>query len=155
VIGDEEGTAFDGGRGRVLEEAYRDHEKSGTTMIPVMNEYGDQQKIDENGNPMWVVYKPNPHNVKLSQLLVTINDPNSPDNVDLADQFPREYNGEEALKTLFDRINSYEDHYGSFVTTLGTLSEYETLDRLDNEIGNEAPTILGLALSNKEKIDSI
>jgi hypothetical protein len=45
VIGEIEGTAFDGGRGKVLEDAFEDHRKSGTTSIPVLNEAG-LQRID-------------------------------------------------------------------------------------------------------------
>jgi hypothetical protein len=43
VIGDVEGTAFEGSRGKALEEGFDDHVKSGTTTIPVLNEAGFQR----------------------------------------------------------------------------------------------------------------
>jgi hypothetical protein len=67
------------------------------------------QQVDANGNPIWVVYKPNPHNVTAEQLPVTVNDPNDPTNIDLEEPYIRQYNVDSAIKELFNRINASED----------------------------------------------
>lgn len=155
VIGETEGTAFDGARGKAVEDAFDDHQKSGTTSIPVINEDTGLQKVDENGNPMWVIYKPNPHHVTPDQLPVTVNDPNSPDNVNLEDDFYREINIDVAVKELYRRLNEGEDKQGSVINILGTAQDFADLDALDDIEGNDAPTLIRTALQNKEKIDSI
>jgi hypothetical protein len=109
VIGETEGTAFDGGRGKAVEDSLADHLKSGTTTIPVLDGNTGLQKVDANGNPIWVVYKPNPHNVTAEQLPVTVNDPNDPTNVDMEEPYIRQYNVDSAIKELFNRINTSED----------------------------------------------
>lgn len=154
VIGEIEGTAFDGGRGKELEDAFTDHEKSGTTSIPVLDEYGIQKR-DSEGNPMWVTYKPNPHNVTAAQLDVTVNDPNNIENTELKDEFAVEYTVEGAIKQLFDRLNEAEDKQGSTFNVLGTPEDFEALDNLDGIEGNDAPTLISLALSNKQRLDDI
>lgn len=155
VIGEVEGTAFDGGRGKELEDNFNDHIKSGTTTIPVINEETGRQKVDENGNPIWVTYKPNPHNVTAEQLTVTVNDPNDPSNTSLEDIYTRAYNVDSAIKELFNRINVSEDQQGSMINILGTPEDIERLDELDEIEGNGSPTLIGTVLSNKAKIDSI
>jgi hypothetical protein len=154
VIGEVEGTAFDGGRGKALEEAFEDHQKSGTTTIPVLNEAGFQ-KVDADGNPMWVTYKPNPHNVTSEQINVVVNDPNSIDNVDLKDEFPVEYTLGGATKELFNRVNDFEDKLGSAIGLFGNTEDLNRLDELDGELDNNAPTLVSLAISNKTRLDNI
>ena len=154
VIGEVEGTAFDGGRGKALEDAFDDHKKSGTTTIPVIDENTGIQKVDEDGNPMWVVYKPNPHNVTAKQLPVTVNDPNNEDNVSMEDTYIIEHTVDSAIKELFDRINSDEDKSDSISVIVGSTEDIAALDALDDIEGNDAPTLIGLALQNKERLDS-
>jgi hypothetical protein len=154
VIGEIEGTAFDGGRGKALENAFDDHQKSGTTTIPVLNEAGFQ-KVDADGNPMWVTYKPNPHNVTAEQISVTVNDPNSVDNIELKDEFPVEYTLGGATKELFNRVNDFEDKIGSAFGALGSPEDLNNLDELDEELDNNAPTIISLAINNKTRLDNI
>ena len=154
VIGEVEGTAFDGGRGKALEDAFDDHKKSGTTTIPVIDENTGIQKVDEDGNPMWVVYKPNPHNVTAKQLPVTVNDPNNEDNVSMEDTYIIEHTVDSAIKELFDRINSDEDKSDSISVIVGSAEDIAALDALDDIEGNDAPTLIGLALQNKERLDS-
>jgi hypothetical protein len=55
VIGEAEGTAYDGAKGKQLREDFDDHAASGTTQIPVED--------PETGEIKYVTYKPNPHNV--------------------------------------------------------------------------------------------
>lgn len=126
VIGEVEGTAFDGARGVALEEGLQDHLNSGTTTIPDLDGSGNQ-KIDENGNLLWKIYKPNPHNVQASQLLVTVNDPNDINNTELEDPYYREYTVESALIELFDRINVEEDKTSSISSLIGSPQEIEEL----------------------------
>ena len=155
VIGETEGTAFDGGRGKAVEDSLTDHLKSGTTTIPVLDENTGLQKVDANGNPIWVVYKPNPHNVTAEQLPVTVNDPNDPTNVDMEEPYIRQYNVDSAIKELFNRINTSEDQQGSVINVIGTTEDLEKLDNLDGIEGNDSPTLTALALSNKERLDDI
>jgi len=154
VIGEVDGTAFDGGRGKALEDAFEDHRKSGISTVPVLDDHG-VQKVDSQGNPMWVVYKPNPHNVQANQLPVVVNDPNSPDNTNLDEIYPVEYNVESATKELFNRLNKFEDAQTSVLAILGTATELAQLDNLDSIEGNDSPTVVGTVLSNKDKIDAI
>ena len=154
VIGEIEGTAFDGGRGKALETAFNDHQKSGTTTVPVLNEAGFQ-KVDADGNPMWVTYKPNPHNVTAEQINVTVNDPNSVDNTELKDEFPVEYTLGGATKELFNRVNNFEDRLGSTFGMLGSPEDLNNLDELDGELDNNAPTLISLAINNKTRLDNI
>lgn len=154
VIGETEGTAFDGARGKAVEDSLEDHINSGTTTIPVINETTGLQKVDEDGNPIWVTYKPNPHNVKAEQLPVVVNDPNDPNNIELDDVYTREYNVDSAIKELFNRINSDEDASNSISAIVGTAEDIAALDELDDIEGNDAPTLIGLALQNKERLDS-
>jgi hypothetical protein len=146
VIGDTEGTAFDGARGKAVEDAFDDHQKSGTTSIPVINEATGLQKVDENGNPMWVIYKPNPHNVTPDQLPVTVNDPNSPDNVNLENEFYRAINIDVAVKELYRRLNEGEDKQGSILNILGTPQDFAALDAIDEIEGNDIPTLTAIVL---------
>ena len=154
VIGEIEGTAFDGGRGRILEESFVDHKNSGTTSIPVLDEYGIQKR-DSEGNLMWVTYKPNPHNVTSEQINVIVNDPNDPENVNLNEEYPVEYTIGGAIKEIFNRINISEDKQGSVFNILGNPEDYSKLDALDDIEGNDAPTLISLALNNKERLDDI
>lgn len=154
VIGETEGTAFDGARGKAVEDSLSDHKKSGTTVIPVLDELTGLQKVDEDGNPIWVVYKPNPHNVTAEQLPVVVNDPNDPNNTDMDDPYIREYNVDSAIKELFNRINEDEDKSGTIAAIIGTAEDIKKLDDLDDIEGNDAPTLISLALENKERLDS-
>lgn len=155
IIGEIEGTAFDAARGIALEEGLADHIKSGITSIPVRDEHTGDQLQDENGNYKWVTYKPNPHNVQAWQLPVTVNDPNDPDNEDLTNTFYKEYNVDSAIKQLFSRINSNEDRDGTLFRVIGTAEDFEKLDQLDDELENESPTLISLALENKDRLDNI
>lgn len=154
VIGETEGTAFDGARGKAIEDTLDDHVKSGTTVIPVISETTGLQKVDEDGNPMWVTYKPNPHNVTAEQLPVVVNDPNDPDNIDMEETYIRGYNVDSAIKELFSRINNSEDKSNVVSSIIGTAEDIAKLDSLDEIEGNDAPTLIDLMLSNKEKLDS-
>lgn len=155
VIGEVEGTAFDGGRGKAVEDSLSDHLKSGTTTIPVLDENTGLQKVDADGNPIWVTYKPNPHNVTAEQLPVTVNDPNDPTNVDMEEPYIKQYNVDSAIKELFNRINTTEDQQGSVINIIGTTEDLEKLDNLDEIEGNDSPTLTALVLSNKERLDDI
>ena len=146
TIGEVEGTAYDGGKGKQLRDDFDDHKNSGTTQIPIDN--GD-------GTTTWVTYKPNPHNVTAQQLDVIVNDPNDDRNIDLEDQYIVEYNVDSAIKELFDRINSSEDSQSSVFSILGNPEDYQALDQLDNIEGNDAPTLISLTLNNKERLDNI
>lgn len=154
VIGEVEGTAFDGGRGKTLEDSFADHQKSGTTTIPVIDETTGLQKTDSDGNPMWVVYKPNPHNVTAGQISVTVNDPNNADNTTMEDPYIVEHTLDSAVKELFNRLNSVEDSSNTVSAVVGTAEDIAKLDELDDIEGNNAPTLIGLALENKERLDS-
>lgn len=154
VIGEVEGTAFDGGRGKAIEDSLSDHLKSGTTTISVLDENTGLQKVDADGNPIWVTYKPNPHNVTAEQLPVTVNDPNNEDNVSMEDTYIIEHTVDSAIKELFDRINSDEDKSDSISVIVGSAEDIAALDALDDIEGNDAPTLIGLALQNKERLDS-
>lgn len=154
IIGEVEGTAFEGSRGKALEDGFNDHIRSGTTSIPVLNESGEQ-RIDSDGNPMWVTYKPNPHNVKAEQLSIVVNDPNDPDNIELKDNYYVQYNVDSAIKKLYDRLNSAEDSQGILSNLLGSPEDFATLDNLDGVEGNDAPTLIYLVLNNKERLDDI
>ena len=155
VIGTVEGTAFDGGRGKQLEDNFNDHTRSGVDSIFVPNETGDGYKLDEHGNPIQVIYKPNPHHVTPDQMSLTVNDPNDPNNTELLDTYTREYTVGAAIKELFNRINASEDAQGSVFNILGNVGDYVALDKLDEEIGNKYPTLVSVVLNNVEKINSI
>ena len=154
VIGEVEGTAFEGNRGKTLEDAFDDHQKSGTTSIPVLNEAGFQ-KVDPDGNPMWVTYKPNPHHVTGDQIDVVVNDPNNVGNTELKEEYSVQYTLNSAIKELFNRINSTEDTSGSIFNVLGTTQDFQDLDNLDGIEGNEVPTLIQLSINNKERLDNI
>ena len=145
TIGEVEGTAYDGGKGKALRDEFDDHKNSGTTQIPVETPEGTK----------WVTYKPNPHNVKAAQLDVIVNDPNDPRNVNLDDEYIVEYNVDSAIKEIFNRLNKSEDDSGSIINILGNQEDIDALDALDGIEGNDAPTLIALALSNKEAIDNI
>ena len=146
TIGEVEGTAYDGGKGKALRDEFDDHVHSGTTQIPIEN---------PDGTTTWVTYKPNPHNVTARQLDVIVNDPNDPRNIDLLDEYTVEYNVDSAIKEIFNRINSSEDSQGAVFEVLGTPEDYEALDALDNIEGNNSPTLISLTLNNKERLDNI
>lgn len=137
VIGELEGTAYDGAKGKALEESLQDHLNSGTTQIPVT----------ENEETTYVTYKPNPHHVTLEQLDITVNDPNDPTNEQLVDPYLRNYNGKQAIQVLFDRLNTNEDKTNSSMAIIGTVQEIEQFDELDDITGNDTPTIIGELLS--------
>ena len=145
TIGEVEGTAYDGGKGKALRDEFDDHKNSGTTQIPVETPEGTK----------WVTYKPNPHNVKATQLDVIVNDPNDPRNTNLENEYIVEYNVDSAIKALFDRLNKSEDQSGSVINVVGTQEDLDALDALDDIEGNNAPTLIKLALANKEAIDNI
>ena len=145
TIGEVEGTAYDGGKGKALRDEFDDHKNSGTTQIPVETPEGTK----------WVTYKPNPHNVKAVQLDVIVNDPNDPRNINLENEYIVEYNVDSAIKALFDRLNKSEDQSGSVINVIGTQEDLDALDALDDIEGNNAPTLIQLALANKEAIDNI
>ena len=137
VIGESEGTAFDGAEGQALKESFNDHVNSGITQIPVEN--------SQTGETDWVTYKPNPHHVTPQQLDIAINDPNDPLNLELESTFVRDYNVAQAIQLLFDRLNSVEDASDTMSAIIGTTEE---LDQLGDK------TIMGLLLETKGKIDS-
>lgn len=146
-IGEAEGTAYDGAKGKELSDNFIDHINSGTTNIPLLDDTTGEQKLDENGNPLWVIYKPNPHNVKAEQLPVVVNDPNDLNNVDLLDTYTREYNVLTAIQELFERLNFLEDKSSDISRILGGLEEFEGLD--DTSI---IETILNLKESQESYI---
>ena len=146
TLGEVEGTAYDGGKGKALRDEFDDHKHSGTTQIPVEN---------PDGTTTWVTYKPNPHNVKAQQLDVIVNDPNDSRNIDLLDEYTVEYNVDSAIKELFNRVNDSEDKQASAFNMLGTSEDYEALDELDDIEGNDSPTVISLVLNNKERLDDI
>lgn len=154
VIGEIEGTAFDGARGKTLEDNFNDHKNSGTTTIPILNEYG-LQRVDQNGNPMWATYKPNPHNVTANQINVIVNDPNSPNNTELDSEFSVEHTIGSAIKELFNRINVVEDEESSITNMICSPQDLQELDMLDGVEGNDSPTLIGLVINNKERLDDI
>lgn len=137
VLGEADGTAYEGSKGKKLREDLDDHINSGTTQIPVEN--------PQTGGTDWVTYKPNPHHVTPKQLDITIDDPNDPQNIDLQPVFIRDYNVAEAIQLLFDRLNAVEDAADAMSAILGTTEE---LDQLGDK------TIMGLLLETKEQIDS-
>ena len=146
TIGEVEGTAYDGGKGKVIADAFADHKNSGTTQISVEN---------NDGTTTWVTYKPNPHNVKANQLDIIINDPNDPRNLDLLDEYTVEYTVESSIKELFKRINETEDSTGAISHMVGSAQDFAELDSLDDIIDNDAPTLVSLALNNKQRLDNI
>lgn len=154
VIGESAGTAFDGARGKAVEDGLQDHLDSGTTTIPVLDPNTGEQQVDGQGNPMWVTYKPNPHHVTAEQLSVVVNDPNSPDNTNMDDPYYVNHNVDSAVKDLYNRLNATEDTSNNLAAIIGTAEDMQDLDDLDNIEDNNAPTLIGLALENKEKIDS-
>ena len=154
VIGESAGTAFDGARGKADEDGLQDHLNSGTTTIPVLDPNTGEQQVDEQGNPMWVVYKPNPHHVTAQQLPVVVNDPNSPDNTQMEDDFYVNHTVDSAIKNLYDRINADEDSSNNIAAVIGTAEDLQRLDDLNNIEGDNIPTIAGLALDNRERLDS-
>ena len=154
VIGESAGTAFDGARGKAVEDGLQDHLNSGTTTIPVLDPNTGEQQVDEQGNPMWVVYKPNPHHVTAQQLPVVVNDPNSPDNTQMEDDFYVNHTVDSAIKNLYDRINADEDSSNNIAAVIGTAEDLQRLDDLNNIEGDNIPTIAGLALDNRERLDS-
>ena len=146
TIGEVEGTAYDGAKGKALADAFEDHKNSGTTQIPVDN--GD-------GTSTWVTYKPNPHNVKANQLDIIVNDPNDPRNLDFLNEYTVEYTVDSSIKELFRRINNSEDSTGAIAHMIGSAQDFATLDSLDDIAGNDAPTLVSLALNNKDRLDDI
>ena len=154
VIGESAGTAFDGARGKAVEDGLQDHLNSGTTTIPVLDPNTGEQQVDEQGNPMWVVYKPNPHHVTAQQLPVVVNDPNSPDNTQMEDDFYVNHTVDSAIKNLYDRINADEDSSNNIAAIIGTAEDLQRLDDLDGIEGDNLPTLAGLALDNRERLDS-
>ena len=104
---------------------------------------------------MWVIYKPNPHNVQAEQLPVSVNDPNNPNNTALEETYIVEHNVKSAIVELFSRVNKTEDESGQFASIFGTPEEIAELDNLDGTEGNDFPTVIGAVLKNKEKLDSI
>jgi hypothetical protein len=104
---------------------------------------------------MWVVYKPNPHNVTAEQISVVVNDPNNPDNTELKDEYPVEYTLGAATKELFKRITDYDDKIGAAFSVLGSPTDLTDLDNLDGILDNNAPTLIALALDNKRRLDEI
>ena len=103
---------------------------------------------------MWVVYKPNPHNVTAEQISVIVDDPNNVDNVTVEDTYIVEHTLDSAIKELFNRINADEDASNSISAIVGTAEDIAALDELDEIEGNDAPTLIGLVLQNKERLDS-
>lgn len=153
VIGSVAGTAFDAARGVALEEGLEDHIKSGTTTIPVMNESTGLQEVDENGNPIYVVYKPNPHNVTAQQLPVVVDDPASDDNINADEHFIREYNVLTAIQELFDRLGAKEAITNDLISIIGDPQDIIDLD--DDTTDDQVPTIISVLLETKEKVDNI
>lgn len=103
---------------------------------------------------MWVVYKPNPHHVTAQQLPVVVNDPNSPDNTQMEDDFYVNHTVDSAIKNLYDRINADEDSSNNIAAVIGTAEDLQRLDDLNNIEGDNLPTLAGLALDNRERLDS-
>ena len=152
VLGEVEGTAYDGLKGHQTRLDLDDHLKSGTTTVTVENPDHSYSEV---------VYKPNPHNVKAEQLNVTITDPNNPNNPDPTDDtYSVRYNVLTALQTLFTRLNTTEDTSDSVSALLGTALERQKLDDLNvDEYGNPIrddgyPTVIGTLLEVKEKLDA-
>lgn len=141
IIGEEEGTAYDGGKGKLLADTLEDHLNSGTTEVPVEQ---------PNGTTVWETYNPNPHNVKPEQLNVTLNDPNDSNNVNLDDPFLVDYNVKTALQQIFDRINHSEDASSELSLIIGTQQELNEIESI-----SERPTIAGNVLYNKERLDAL
>ena len=141
LIGEIEGSAYDGAKGKHLANTIEDHLNSGTTQVSVEQ---------PNGSVIWETYKPNPHNVKPEQLDITINDPNDSNNINLEDSFLVDYNVKTALQNLFDRINNSEDSYSNLLLVVGTQKELQEIENIP-----EYPTIAGNVLYNKERLDSL
>lgn len=100
------------------------------------------------------IYNPNPHNVQANQLQVIVNDPNDEDNTRIDPEFYKEYNVDEAIQKLFDRINVEEDTFGKLANAIGTAEDIQQLDLLD-EVVDGNPTLISLAIENKSRIDYI
>ncbi len=139
LIGEIEGTAYDGAKGKHTTDTLNDHLNSGTTTVTV-----EQQ----DGTTTFEVYNPNPHNVQPEQMNITVNDPNDTSNINLEDPFMVSYNVKDALQEIFDRVNSIEDVQTSVTLILGTQEELEEIEELNT------PTIAGTVLENKERLDS-
>ena len=106
------------------------------------------------GEPISVIYKPNPHNVRSEQISVTVNDPNDSRNINIEDPFNLTYSVKSAIQELFNRINAEEDKSGIMSNIIGTPEEIQALDDLDNVEGNDSPTIIGTLLNTKEDLES-
>lgn len=150
VLGEIEGTAYEGSKGKLIADTLDDHIKSGTTPIPVIDMNTGVQKIDENGNPVWDVYKPNPHNVKAEQLDIIINDPNNIDNTKLQEEYYKQFNVKTALQESFNRINTQEDKLYELTNTIGTPQDFRDLEALDPI--EKSPTIIRTLLNVREVV---
>ena len=99
VLGEVQGTAYDGLKGKTTTDNVNNH----------------------------IANTNNPHNVQASQLNVTINDPNDPNNLLGTSPYNVNYNVLTALQKLFDRVNISEDDLSSLTTLIGSVSEIEQL----------------------------
>lgn len=99
VLGEVQGTAYDGLKGKTTTDNVNSH----------------------------IANTNNPHNVQASQLNVTINDPNDPNNLLGTSPYNVNYNVLTALQKLFDRVNISEDDLSSLTTLIGSVSEIEQL----------------------------
>ena len=72
----------------------------------------------------------------------------------MEDDFYVNHTVDSAIKNLYDRINADEDSSNNIAAVIGTAEDLQRLDDLNNIEGDNIPTIAGLALDNRERLDS-
>ena len=142
VIGEITGTAFDGGRGKAVEDALSAHERKGIETIQV--EQPDGTYVSQ-------IKDPNPHHVTTDQIDVIIQDANNPH--DIPETSPNsgafQVTVHEALQEIFDRMNELETQTNPAYSIIGTVAEMQEFDALDGQTSDNTPTILGFLLALK------
>lgn len=133
-LGETEGTAYEGSKGKYLADTLNN------TIDTLTNHINDYN---------------NPHQVSAQQLSVTINDPNNVQNDSFEEQFSINYNILTALQELFDRLNIAEDKANELMQIIATPQELYNLDLLNQQIGDKAPTIVGTLLQINNKVNEI
>ena len=134
TLGEVEGTAYEGSKGKYLADTLSDTIDTLTEHINNFN---------------------NPHQVSAQQLSVTINDPNNSQNENFEEEYNVNYNVLTALQQLFDRLNLEEDKLTQLMQLIATPEELYELDLLNQQTGDNAPTIVGTLLQVNQKVDSI
>lgn len=133
-LGETEGTAYEGSKGKYLANTLNN------TIDTLTNHINDYS---------------NPHQVSAQQLSVTINDPNNAQNDSFEEQFSINYNILTALQELFNRLNIAEDKATELMQIIATPQELYNLDLLNQQIGDKAPTIVGTLLQINNKVNEI